>query len=615
VAGRRFIRVGLLGVAVEDALREPLVKVGTLALRDPSVRRVGHEAVFEPPALAARVLGAGEALRLERVERRSHLARRALAEADDDGLAEAAALDRRELGDVADRRVQAVEARGEERLHRRRDLDVDIAVGDPAAVGDRAAVAEHRRDLAEEQRVALGGLADAVDDRRRRAAELVLGEPARVLGRERRQRDRERARHPRAPRRSLLEQLGAREAEHHGPAAEPLHHGLDEVEQRRLGPVHVLQHREDRALAGERLEESAHRPRRVRRRRLPDAEHLREPRGDGRAVGRAGEPLVEHARDRRSVGGRRPRDPGEQVDERRERHAVAVRGRLPDEHARAIRDRIGERVGEPGLPDARRCEHRDEDARIGLDRLLERVLEHRERPVASDERGVGGPRDGSDAEDARGAEDLGLALQGEGFERLRLEGSAGEPLGALGHEHVAGRSGGLEPCRGVEHVASDAALARGGDVREHLTRVDRDPHAQRFTVGAQGPGGVAHLERGAGGADDVVLVCGRDAEDADDCVADELLDLAPVPLDRRAHRREVPVERRPERLGVDALAELGRSDEVTEQRGDEPPPRGALGLEPLAALRAEAGALDLVPAGRAPHRPSVTTRERHRNPR
>ena len=110
-----------------------------------------------------------------------------------DGSAEPAALHRGSLGHEPGRGVEPVEPRGEERLHGRRDLDVDLAVADPPAVDDRAAVAEHRRDLSEEQRVALGGRADAVDDRRRCASELVLREPARVLRRERGQRDGERS--------------------------------------------------------------------------------------------------------------------------------------------------------------------------------------------------------------------------------------------------------------------------------------------------------------------------------------------------------------------------------------------------------------------------------------
>src|SRR6185436_9322672 len=121
----------LVGVALEDALREPFVEVGALALGDRAVRGVGDEAVFEPPPIAAGVLGAREALRLERVERHANLIRRALAEVDDDSGPEPASLDRGALGDVTDRRLEPIEARGEERLHGGRDLDIDVTVGDP----------------------------------------------------------------------------------------------------------------------------------------------------------------------------------------------------------------------------------------------------------------------------------------------------------------------------------------------------------------------------------------------------------------------------------------------------------------------------------------------------
>ena len=45
---------------------------------------------------------------------------------------------------------------------------------------------------------------------------------------------------------------------------------------------------------------------------------------------------------------------------------------------------------------------------------------------------------------------------------------------------------------------------------------------------------------GADGAEGVVLVGDRDAEDRHHGVADELLHGAAVALDRRGHRREVP---------------------------------------------------------------------------
>ena len=60
----------------------------------------------------------------------------------------------------------------------------------------------------------------------------------------------------RAPRRAALEQLRPRERQHiDRVVARPLEKVLDEVEQTRIGPLHVLEGQEDRVGVGEALEE------------------------------------------------------------------------------------------------------------------------------------------------------------------------------------------------------------------------------------------------------------------------------------------------------------------------------------------------------------------------
>src|SRR5204862_4975962 len=57
----------------------------------------------------------------------------------------------------------------------------------------------------------------------------------------------------------------------------------------------------------------------------------------------------------------------------------------------------------------------------------------------------------------------------------------------------------------------------------------------------------------------------RQSEDGHDCVADELLDGAPLAFEDRLHRLEVPAQNLPERLGIERLAETRRAHEVREE--------------------------------------------------
>ena len=77
-----------------------------------------------------------------------------------------------------------------------------------------------------------------------------------------------------------------------------------------------------------------------------------------------------------------------------------------------------------------------------------------------------------------------------------------------------------------------------------------------------------HLERGANRPDSIVFVRRWDTEQADDRIADELLDAAAVALDDRAHRDEVAGQQLGQRLRIDGLGHGGRVDEIGEQDSD-----------------------------------------------
>ena len=165
----------------------------------------------------------------------------------------------------------------------------------------------------------------------------------------------------------------------------------------------------------------------------------------------------------------------------------------------------------------------------------------------------------------------------------------------FGDEHLAGFRRLLQPRRHADRVAGDHAdvlLELGSG--DHLARVHADPHLERETVApcqvfVQSDELRPHAERRAQRADRVVFVCGRDAEDGHDRVADELLDRAALGLDRLAHRGEVGVHHVLEALGVQALAHIREAGHIGEENGDYFPfLRGGRGLDAVAARGAEA---------------------------
>src|SRR5262249_26459797 len=79
-----------------------------------------------------------------------------------------------------------------------------------------------------------------------------------------------------------------------------------------------------------------------------------------------------------------------------------------------------------------------------------------------------------------------------------------------------------------------------------------------------------HLGRRPDGAECVVLVEARHAEDRHDRVTDVLLDCAAVPLEHRAHGLEVTPEHVADRLGLEALRQCRGAGDVSEDDGDPP---------------------------------------------
>ena len=269
--GRRAVELGEQGrglVEVEradleqldaGALAEPVgertVQVGARALRETGVRHLADEHVLDLERLLAvdgrARLAHDEVAEQELVERGMdvvHLRRQPLQRPEhEDPAHHGGALEQQPL-----RAGQPVDARGDERLQR---------VRDPLGAAARA-LREHAHGLLDVERVALGlrehglGVDADVELRRQRRDELGA-----LLGRQRLELDGGGADAAAAPGRAHVEELGARDAEQQQrDLAHPGGEMLDELQQRLLAPVHVLEQEHERLRLGELLGPRARRP-------------------------------------------------------------------------------------------------------------------------------------------------------------------------------------------------------------------------------------------------------------------------------------------------------------------------------------------------------------------
>ena len=239
-----------------------------------------------------------EAASLERVERR-----RRVAERRNRLRREVAAEDGGAVEDVPLGRVEAVEPARDQRLHGGRGIGEASALG---SVGEEAARRTAGFPRRARRRVAAS----------RRSASRHREGRRRARARRRRGAARGRAAcrapaaspTPAAARRDRAAP-GREQDERRGRA--PARDVLDQVEQRRVRPVPVLDHDDERPPPGERLEEEPQRPVRLSRRcSLGHAGHLGDAARDRRALGLAGD----DGRDR--VGVDSPERVPEQLDDR-----------------------------------------------------------------------------------------------------------------------------------------------------------------------------------------------------------------------------------------------------------------------------------------------------------
>ena len=418
---------------------------------------------------------------------------------------------------------------------------------------------------------------------RRDLAEQLAEEPGRVLVRERGERDRRAA--PAGASFQQLRACGADDQERQLVGATGQE--LDEVEQRVVGPVDVLEDQDRRVITGQGLEEPAPGLEglpasavQARRRVSLQADQRAQVLGHPGAVALVGHQRVD------GLGELRPRhvdavgleDAGLGLDhlaERPERDALAVGERAPA----AIRQAA--RAAPPRGPPARSTSRvlpipgspiSDTSCvrRLGAGAVQ---LRHQQAPLAvtPDEAQALGPRllgHGRARRDgAPHRNRLGLALGGQRLVLGVADRAARPAVGGLVDEHAADGRGGLQPGRRVDDVADgiDRSVVAEGD--ERLSARHADTHSQR--VSPCDP--LADLERRPDRPLRIVLVRGRRAEQRHHAVAHELADGAAVLLDRRLQGHVIRREQLLHVLDVQALGPAREADQVGEEHRDDAP--------------------------------------------
>ena len=275
----------------------------------------------------------------------------------------------------------------------------------------------------------------------------VGDERAALLGIERFDEDRGRVQLPAGPPGVLVEQLGTPHAREQDRCV-PREVGdvFDEIEERRLSPLQVVDREDQRPIDGEGLHQRPERPEHLIRRRLAarDADRLPDEfRHPARVPIRPRERCELAAGDLRRVRLLQIRDLDEGLGQGVERDALPIREAAAAHDRCAFAELLQERGHEPGLADAAHAEDREELTRLVAHRPVEgpskegelTLPPHHRRIEVSCEPG----RPFRDLDQAVRGHGIGLPLQVQGIDRLRGDRVAHEPVGLFPQQDLAGR--------------------------------------------------------------------------------------------------------------------------------------------------------------------------------
>ncbi len=527
---------------------EALVQLGPGRLRESVICGVADEQMAEPEPVVSRELGpvgSDVLLANERGQSRRHL-QLVGAEGLYGAAVEDLTLDRASLENTALLGLELVDTRGEQRLDRRWHDDLGIL---------RAL--EHRHHLLHEERVPPGrtkntGPEGSVDQPARQT--VVHQQLTGILGKRlepKRQR----------PAWTAVEELWPRAAQQQDRGA-PREQGdvLDEVEKGVLSPVDVIEDDDERSSS---LEQLAEAPGDFLTRRWDVAAEKRTDRLRSLRLHRNVRQLL-HDFDDRPVG-----DP----------LAVGEAAATNDADA-GLGDHLGR---ESRLADPGRAEHGDELAAHLCPRAHPRLAQRHQLSFPPDDRCVqpSGRRFSRGREEPVGRNGLGLPLQRERLDRLRLGGIAGKPHGFCPDEDLTGLRRLLQAGGDVHGITGREALLGAGD---DLAGVHADPGLY-----PQLRKRVPHLDCGSQCPQCVVLVHDGHPEHSHDRIPYELLHRPAIRLDDPPHLLEIATEQSPQRFRVSRLAECGRARHVTEQNRHDLPVLDRLDAERGTAYVTETG--------------------------
>ena len=370
---------------------------------------------------------------------------------------------------------QAIDAGRDHRLHR---------VRDPRELAVR--LEEHAHGLLDEEWIALGCREQCLTLLVRELGRLAFDErvdEARAVGcGERLELDRRRAHVAAAPRRPLVEQVVAGEAENQErDVLDAARQVLDQVEHRLLGEMDVLEHEHERLQVGEPRGPGLCRPGDLRCRPLAAADGIEHARCEAeqvchRLVAAGATELLGRRVDGVGIG-----DPGGNLHHLRDGpvgDALPVRQAAAREDRRAL-DAVHELARETRLPHSGGAEDRDEMDAIVPHRPRERVVKQVDLLLAADERhrdDQAAPDLLRDRDDTPCLDTLGEALRLLRAERRRHDEPARKPLDGGTEQDVTRLRGLLQARGGVDREPGRECRLRL--VREDLARLDADAHLE-----------------------------------------------------------------------------------------------------------------------------------------
>jgi hypothetical protein len=297
-----------------------------------------------------------------------------------------------------------------------------------------------------------------------------------------------------------------------------------------------------------------------------------------------GNPLRERRRTLARVVGIRSRDdPGlrsNEVDEGAKRRILAVGHAAPGQPADGVTGPGAELGEETRLPEARLADDRDQLGGARASHAVHDLAEHGELIRSPNELdGRCTRRDLRSPQHAPHAEGRRLPLHRDRVELLEDESVADRaPRPFADHQPVARRHR-LQPARRVDDVARDrlADLRPRSEGDHGLSGRHGDPDRDRLVVSPEllEPG--EQVQTGEDGPLRIVVVRRRSTEDAHRGVADELVERAAEPLDRRLRARVERDERATDVFRIRRVRPFGEPDEVREQDRHVPALLGGLG--------------------------------------